>query len=309
MTIKRMNWITIKRRARSALAGLAAWSVAACSTVPAAAEAPRPALWKLADADTTIYLFGTFHLLPGGHRWRTPAIDAALSEADELVLEIGNLDDKAQAQAMAETMAKLAASPNLAPLLERVPADKRDDLNTMIKSSGIPMAALDKLETWAAAWMLMAVMFKQLGVSSKAGVEVDLSGPARAAGKPIVGLETVEQQLAIFDQLPEETQRYFLVSVLDDPARTRAQFQKMLASWTRGDLEAFAATFNEDINRSPELQEALLERRNARWADWLAERLERPGTAFVAVGAAHLAGPGSVHEMLAEKGLKARRVQ
>jgi uncharacterized protein YbaP (TraB family) len=157
--------------------------------------------------------------------------------------------------------------------------------------------------------MLMGGMFKELGVTAEAGVEGNLSQPVKAAGKPILGLETVEQQLSIFDRLPEETQRYFLVALLDDPARMREQFQQMLATWTRGDVEAFAASYNADINESPELRHALLVERNARWAEWMKDRLEQPGIAFVAVGAAHLAGPDSVQEELAAKGLKAVRVQ
>jgi hypothetical protein len=97
--------------------------------------------------------------------------------------------------------------------------------------------------------------------------------------------------------------------MLDDPEKMRKQFAAMLKAWSAGDVKAIAATFNDDVNVSAELREHLLKRRNARWADWLAKRLEKPGTVFVAVGAGHLAGTESVQAMLKAKGLQTKRVQ
>ena len=100
-----------------------------------------------------------------------------------------------------------------------------------------------------------------------------------------------------------------LLSVVEDSAETRAQFQAMLDAWSNGDLDGIARTFDDETQMSPELKAALMSRRNAAWADWLAKRMEKPGTVFVAVGAGHLAGEDSVQAMLKKKGLKAKRVQ
>ena len=298
------------KRARTAalmaavvLAGCAAPSVAENSAAPHSA---KPAMWRLADADTTIYLFGTFHLLPKNYQWRTAAFDRALASADELVLEVANVDDQTAA---ATAMMKLGVSPNLPPLLERVPADKRAALAAMVSESGIPTAFLDKLETWAAGLALTGVTFKRLGVSGDSGVEKTLGADYKSGGKPIRGLETVEEQLGFFDGLPEEAQRQFLVGVLEAPENAREEFRKMLAAWASGDEAGIAATFDEEAKLSPVLRKTLLADRNARWADWLDARLDRPGTVFVAVGAGHLAGKESVQSMLKKKGLKAKRVQ
>jgi uncharacterized protein len=83
----------------------------------------------------------------------------------------------------------------------------------------------------------------------------------------------------------------------------------MLDAWSRGDLKGIARTFDDETQMSPELKDALMRRRNARWAEWLARRLDRPGTVFVAVGAGHLAGADSVQKMLEARGIKAKRVQ
>jgi uncharacterized protein len=286
-----------------ALIGCASETVAESASAPKAA---RPAMWKLTDQDTTIYLFGTFHLLPQDYQWRTKAFDRALAAADELVLEIGNLDDQAAA---ASAMMKLGVSPGLPPLRERVPSEKRAALDAMVADAGIPVAVLDRLETWAAGLALTGVTFKRLGITGEAGVEKNLGAGYKASGKPIRGLETVEEQLGFFDRLSEDAQRTFLLGVLESPENAREEFRKMLDAWSRGDEAAIAATFDEEAKLTPELRKALLADRNARWAEWLDNRMDQPGTVFVAVGAGHLAGSESVQAKLKAKGLQAKRIQ
>jgi uncharacterized protein YbaP (TraB family) len=284
-------------------------ALAGCAADPEVGTAPaaaRPALWKLADSDTTIYLFGTFHLLPANFAWRTPKLDAALAGSDELVTEIGELGDP---MAGAQAMMSLGLSPGHPPLIDRVPEDKKEALRSMIADSGIPAVALDRFETWAAALSLMGVMVKRLGITSEAGVEHGLTESYKASGRPIKGLESVAEQFGFFDSLSEDAQRKFLVALLDDPAEMQSLFARMMQAWSTGDVDAIGATFNDDVNVSPELRESLLKRRNARWAEWLERRMERPGTIFVAVGAGHLAGRDSVQAMLKERGLKAKRIQ
>ena len=274
---------------------------------PAAAEAPaaeiRPAMWKVADEDTTIYLFGTVHLLPKDAEWRTPALEKALAASEQLVTEVEL--EKGMAQA-AGVMMKLGFSPGQPPLLERVPEAKRARLKQVAEASGIPLPALDAMETWAAALTLLSASLQQLGFDPALGVEEQLK--KAAPGKPLGGLETVEEQLGIFDGLPEATQREFLESALEDPEEVRKEFAAMLAAWSRGDVAAIAETFNTQLT-SAELREKLLAARNRKWAQWVEGRLDQPGTVFVAVGAGHLAGEDSVQAMLKAKGLKAKRVQ
>jgi uncharacterized protein YbaP (TraB family) len=271
-----------------------------------AAAAPKPAMWKLADADTTIYLFGTIHALPKDQQWRTPAFEQALSQADELVLEVANVDD---AMAGAQAMMKLGMRKGLPPILERVPENKRGDLLAAMIASGVPVPMFDQLETWAAAMPLLALGFKDIGLEASEGVERQVMTPFKGAGKKVLGLETIEQQLGYLDSMPEEAQRTLLVGALENNADMKAQFGEMLAAWSSGDVKAIGRTFDSETQMSPELREALMTKRNTRWAEWLDKRMDRPGTVFVAVGAGHLAGKDSVREMLKKYGLKAERVQ
>jgi hypothetical protein len=294
---------------RNAFALFAGLALAACATqsaqAPAAAVA-RPALWTLSDADTTIYLFGTIHALPEGADWRTPALDRALAASEELVTEI-RLEGNESAAVGAFTRLGLASG--LPPALQRVPEAKREALREAIAGIGLPMAAADRLKTWALAVTVAQVLFQRAGLNPELGVERILTADFAARGKPMSALETVEEQLGFFDSLPEESQRAFLEGVLETPEEVRREFDAMLRAWRSGDTDAIARTFNDEETLSRDLREILLVRRNARWAEWLQRRLERPGTIFVAVGAGHLAGDDSVQDMLRRRGLTTRRVQ
>ncbi len=281
----------------------------ALSAVPKsqlAGKGVRPALWKLADADTTIYLFGTIHVLPRDYRWSTKTFEAAAAQSQELVLEVADLGDQAKT---AEIFTRLAVSPNLPPVLDRVPAEKRHELSAMIKKSGMPAAGLDRFESWAVAITLSATMLRDLDVSPDDGVERLLTKQFEAARKPISGLETSEWQLGLFDALPVPAQDSFLAGVIDESEDPRKELAAMLKAWSTGDTKAIALTFDDETKLTPELTEVLLHRRNANWTEWLIKRLDKPGVVMVAVGAGHLAGPGSVQQLLAKRGIKIRRVQ
>ena len=269
---------------------------------PVNARQATPALWKLADADTTIYLFGTIHALPQGLEWRTPKLDAALAEAKELVLEtvIG------EPVATLAVMNRLGKSQGLPPLTQRVPTDKAPLIAERLKAVGLPADFLDSYESWAAALTLISATFQQLGINPALGVERGLSADGKL---PVAGLETVEYQLGIFDTLSEESQRTLLESALDDPAKAKAEFDLMIAAWSAGDLDGIARTFDAETTMSAELRGALMQKRNTAWAEWLDKRLDKPGTVMVAVGAGHLAGADSVQAMLAKKGLTVERLQ
>lgn len=294
-------------RIRNGLAGIGLAMAVASAAAPADAKAARPALWKVSDRDTDIYLFGTVHLLPPGTQWRSAKLDKATREAGTLVVE--TIIDEKNPRAFAAELARLSVRPGLPPLVERVRPEHRAALRAAIAKSGIPEAMLNNLETWAAAFQLLQLQFKELGVSGNDGVELALRNAFAAAGKPVEQLESNSQQLGFFDALPEAAQRELLEGAVESPATAKRQFDAMVAAWMNGDVDAIGRTFNSELQSSPELREILLRRRNANWSYWLHSRLARPGTVLVAVGAGHLAGSDSVVEMLKQRGLRVRRIQ
>ena len=300
-----LKWV---KRGLAAL-GIAA-AASACTTTNTAAPAqqgPRPALWQVADRDTTIYLFGTIHLLPDNYAWRTPRIDQAVQRSNGLVVE--TMIDESNPAALLSELMRLGLSPNQPPLLSRVRPEKRAALQAAVQASGVPMAALDRMETWAAAFTLIGTQFRSLGLQAEDGVETVLRRSFTAAGKPISQLETNAEQLSFFDTLPPEAQLTLLEGAIERPDEVRQQFNGMLAAWARGDVAAIARTFNSEMEGSPALMDSLLRRRNANWARWIEQRLAQPGAVMVAVGAGHLAGNSSVQALLQQRGLKVTRIQ
>jgi len=290
------------------LAAFGAIAATACSAAPAVEpKAASPAMWKVADADTTIYLFGTIHLLPKDTKWRSPAFDQAAAGSDTLVVE--TVIDESNPAATVGELFKLAVSDGLPPLTERVQPDKKAALAEAITKSGLPPQAFERLETWAAAFLLLGVQFQNLGLDPASGVESVLKKQFKDGGKSVGQLETNAEQLGFFDRLSEDAQRKFLAAVLEDPASMKTQFGGMLNAWSRGDVKGIADSFNSDLGDAPELKDALLAKRNANWARWVKGRLDQPGTVLVAVGAGHLAGDESVLTLLEGQGVKVTRVQ
>jgi uncharacterized protein YbaP (TraB family) len=289
-----------------ALAGLATAAYAA----PQAGVAPttaRPALWQVSDPDTTIYLFGTIHLLPENYDWKGPTLQGAIDKSNELYVET-IVDPKNPAELIA-ALTKLGYSNGLPPILDRVPPQRRPLLQAAIAKSGIPMAAFDRMETWAAAFTLLGVQYRSIGLAGENGVEQTLRDSFGAEGKPIGQLETNAEQLGFFDRLPESAQRSLLEGAIEGSNKAGPEFAQMLRGWASGDVEAIAKTFNHDLSGSPELRKALLENRNENWSRWIEQRLAQPGTIMIAVGAGHLAGRDSVLAMLQRAGYRVQRIQ
>jgi uncharacterized protein len=283
-------------------------ALALVSCAPAPAPGPaKPALWKIADKDTTLYLFGTIHILPQGYDWESPKISAALDASQGLILEA--VLDGLPPEQVGGTMESLATDTPVPPLADRVGAAQRGALNAALGKAGIARGDLDRMESWAVALLLASAQLKDLPASSEHGIEPLLSKRFRAAGKPVEGFETLAQQFGYFDGLPPEAQAKFLQSVLEETTDPRAEYEAMITAWRAGDLNKIALSFDDEAKLSPELKDALLTQRNIRWTSLIAQRMGKPGTIFVAVGAGHLAGDDSVITLLAAKGFKAERLQ
>jgi uncharacterized protein YbaP (TraB family) len=296
------------QRATTALAlALAPAAFAQTAPLPAAAPAQDadPALWVVKDDDTTIYLFGTVHVLKPGLSWFDEAIKTAFDESDELVLEMVEPDP----QTMQSLVMRMALDTKGPALSEKLPADKRDAFAQAATEVGIPSAAMDRFDPWFAAVTLTVAGLPKLGYDPESGAERVLSAAAKSAGKKVIGLETPEQQLGYFDALPEPLQVKFLVSTIDDFPKMGSEIEKMVTSWSTGNPTALAEAMNEGMRDTPEVAKVLLADRNIRWADWISKRLDEPGTVFVAVGAGHLAGADSVQVQLDKRKLTATRIE
>lgn len=263
-----------------------------------------PALWVVKDEDTTIYLFGTIHVLKAGVTWFDEGVKQAFNSADTLVLE---MVQPPQAE-MAQLIATKATAPAGPALPDRLSPKDRDAYKAALTGLGLPVTAFDRTDPWFAAMNLSLLPVMKLGYDPSNGPEEVLSAAAKQAGKKVIGLETAAQQIGFFDGISDPGQIAFLTSTVRDLPKIGSTLDQMVGEWSRGDDKALAETVNEGVDEIPEVRRVLLTDRNANWAKWIAERMKTPGTVFVAVGAGHLAGAGSVQDDLGAYKLKAVRV-
>lgn len=307
----------LRRLACLLLAIVSALSITAsaqpAATAPAPAPAPTttpavepiaPALWKLSDEDTTIWLFGTIHALPEGVDWFHGPVRAAFDGSQELVTEITEADPT-EMQQLVLSHAVLPQGQTLRGML--TPAQKAA-YEKQLGGLGLPLQAFDGYEPWYAAVALSTLPLMRTGYDPKFGVEQVLDTQAKALGRKHTGLETAAFQIGLFDSLPMDAQKRYFADVVEQLPTVAEQLGQMVAAWRRGDAETLAHLMNDEED-DPALIEMLLVNRNKAWAQWVKQRLDTPGTVFVAVGAGHLAGPGSLQEQLAAQGLKTTRVQ
>ncbi|MEL6239258.1 MAG: TraB/GumN family protein [Pseudomonadota bacterium] len=271
----------------------------------ATSDSNGPALWKVADEDTTIYLFGTVHALPSGLEWYDEEIAAALTASDTLVTEI-RMDPQSEAAMTKVAMEKslLPAGTTLRSLLD---AEQTATYEAALSKLGYPAAAFDRYKPWMAGLTLALLPLIQQGYSPESGVEKVLLG--KIGDKPQDALETAEFQLGLFDRLPQEKQIAFLIEAVEGVDEAKEVLDAMVAEWMEGDADALAELMNEGFTDA-ELAEALLYSRNANWVEWIDARLEStPGTVFIAVGAGHLAGEKSVQDLLTDRDIEVERVR
>lgn len=264
----------------------------------------QPALWKVSDEDTTIYLFGTIHLLPKGIEWYDGKVAQAFEQSQELVTEIPEIP---QQQTMSVTM-QLGALPQGQTLRGTMTKDERAKFEAALHSLKVPAGAFDSMKPWLASVALATIPLMQAGYSLENGVEAQLDQRNKALGHPRSGLETLEYQLGIFDGLSPEAQKTYLFETIDALPDFPKEIDKMVGAWSKGDAQTLAKLLNDGMEE-PALYKALLSDRNRNWSAWIDERLDRPGTVFIAVGAGHLGGKDSVQEFLGKAGIKVERVQ
>src|SRR5688572_31283846 len=288
--------LTMKRLLLAATLGFAP-AAAPAQTAPASQAAPAaaavdadPALWVVRDDDTTIYLFGTFHLLDG-RPWFNDEVKTAFDGSNELVVEANIPENPMELQPV---IMRYAIDPQGRSLAARLTPEHNAELARALTALGAPAAAFERFEPWFVAMTMTAVATQQLGLNQANGPETVLLRSARERDLPIHELEGIEAQLQMFDTMPEEQQLAHLRQALDNLDGLAGMLAPMLAAWSTGDVDELKAMLTRTMAGDPALYRMMFTDRNARWAAWIQERMARPGTVFLAVGGGHLAGDDSV---------------
>ncbi|MDX2236876.1 MAG: TraB/GumN family protein [Hyphomonadaceae bacterium] len=275
---------------------------AALGCAPAPPEGQGPPLWSISDADSTVWLFGSVHVLRPNLVWRSARLDAALAEAEIVVFEADVGAEAATAyQALA---AQRGAYPPGQTLPAALNADQRAALARAAQKVGLDARQFETVRPWLAALQLSAAAYARQGAVQSAGVETVLAARARADGARIAHLETVEQQVGFLADLSERDQIDFLLETIEAVNAGAAAATALDEAWARGDVRRLARGLDAEFDAMPPaLRAAVLTDRNARWTDEIIAMLAGEDDVLVAVGAAHLVGEENVIDMLRARGL------
>lgn len=295
-----------RRKAWLALATACAAMLAACTppAPPIAEGIARPAVWEARLGETRLILLGSVHQLPPELDWFNGVIAREVAAADRLVLEIA----PAEAERAPALFEAIAADEPVAPLDGRIGLAAADRAGTLL--SGMDEADLDRTESWALALMIGNAIAADNGLSGEAGVEEVLTEAFGRTRRPVSGLESARDQLALFDALDPALQDAMLARAIERSEGARERTRALIRSWARGDVAAIGAAAASELATLPALEATLIGARNQAWANSLTtDARAARGTTIVAVGAGHLAGEESLDRLLAERGFTVRRLQ
>ena len=267
-------------------------------------SAENSLLWKISGKDLKepSYLFGTIHLICDEQYFWTDAMKDAFNRTSQLYLELPMADEGFQMQMMQHIM--LTDSAELKDFFTQEQYDKLDQFFKDTMKASLSM--FSKMKPFG---VMSFTMLKLVDCDGKMPVayENKLIEYAKNNSIPVKGLETIEQQMSIFDNMPKDTMAKMVMSTIEDLPKARAQFRQMMQSYVSQDLSSIL----DETLRSPEYAahlDALLFQRNARWIEpILAAAKQQPS--FFAVGAGHLPGDKGVIQLLRKKGYKVTPVK
>jgi uncharacterized protein YbaP (TraB family) len=302
---------------------LLAWLAATVFVVDADARKPGPEagppvplLWKVSDADNSLYLLGSFHLLKPDDYPLSAEVDAAFADAESLVFEIPPAEMAAPELAMQMTRAAMRQDGRQ--LNSELPASTVAALDAWVVANarelqkiGLSPQVLQLFEPWFAALTITLTEMGKQGLDPSLGLDAHLSAQAARAGKPTDGLETGADQIRSLDGMDKVEQLQFLSEALSESKDARLETARLHAAWRAGDAALLWNGMAVDMKKQyPRLYQRINVARNDAWLPRLERRLSQPGTddTLVVVGALHLLGSDGVVEKLRAKGYRVERL-
>jgi uncharacterized protein YbaP (TraB family) len=266
------------------------------------ASADGASVWSVKGERNTVYFAGSVHALPKDHAEFSPQLERAYAAADAIVMEV-DLDDLNPLEAVEfiTTHGTLTGTETLADV---VGAEKYQRVSKLAESVGLPEFAIAKLEPWAAALMLTQVALMNTGYDPQLGIDMQLTARAQADGKPIDGLETIEDQLGIFDSRSTAEQVRFLLDAADDVPEMREDLGRLIEAWSTGNVSAMERELDKERAQAPALYDRLLGTRNRAWMPKIEALFDGDRDYLVVVGTLHFVGHDGLLQLLKRAGHK-----
>lgn len=289
------------------LLGLLGRLIAGCLTAGCLTAHAASPVWAIHGEHNTVYLAGSVHLLKSGDATLPAGFERAYDGSRALVMEIdlGKVDPMEVAGWMGQHGALPAGSD-----LRKILGDERyQRVSAAAQRLGLPMELAGQLAPWVLGLQLLELQYAQLGFDAQAGVEQQLEQRAVADHKATSGLETLPEQLGIFEKLSLDEQTKFLDLVVTEIREVDADTKDVIAAWRSGDVPKLAALLGDEYKSFPALYRALVTERNKRWLPQIEKLLQEQDNYFVVVGALHLVGDGGLLELMRRDGFKAQQLQ
>jgi uncharacterized protein YbaP (TraB family) len=289
---------SMRRGLSSGLAGLLLF---ACAAGLASARG-ETSVWTVKGKQNTVYFAGSVHALPKEHSALPEQLDRAYQAAQKIVLEV-DLDDMDPLEAV-QFITSRGTLPTDRALKDVVGAKDYPRVAKLAEALGVPEVAIARLEPWAAALVLTQFALTRTGFDAQLGIDMQITERAKADGKPVDGLETVVDQLSVFDDRTFDEQTRFLLDSTDDAPRLDEDLAKLIEAWRTGNLRALEKEFKRERAKSPALYDALLGVRNRRWMPKIEALLEGDQDYLVVVGTLHYVGKDGLLTLLKKRGYK-----
>lgn len=267
-----------------------------------------PALWRLQGQQNRVYLFGSVHML-GDQDFAFPdgpesPLGAAYRDAEALIMEVS--PGETASPAMLTATASRAIDPQ-GRTLDELLGPEADAVHAAATEQGVDLAPLARFEPWFASLVLTVQSALRQGLAAEHGVEQQVAALAQRDGKPVTGLETVDEQLQLFDQLPSELQSQLLLKTIEESDGDDARLTALVDAWKRGDLAGLDRLMSHEFEDFPQLRASLVIDRNRRWVEQILALLDDERDYLIVVGALHLVGSDGVPALLARHGIEATR--
>lgn len=279
---------------------LLGWSLGAST---AGADSTLHCLWEIHGKHNTVYLLGSIHTLRASDYPLAPAVLEAYRGAKSLVMEIDpNELDSAELQSEMLASATLTDGKNLHDIMGTA---RYAHAEALAREVGLDLSTFDQFAPWFVAEAISQMQLMQLGFDPSSGVEMYFSGRARTDGKSIAGLETVHDQIALFEALSLDEQAEYLVASLEQARELPKEVDDMVHAWQRGDTAWFESEINSEWGHDPALYQSMLASRNRKWIPRIEALLNDDKNYLVIVGTGHLVGRDSVIDLLKKDGIGA----
>jgi hypothetical protein len=282
-------------------AGFAACALLCLLATSAGQAATQSFIWKInGPRSGTIYLAGSLHLLTNEYYPLAPAFDQAFTESDLLIeeLDLGEMQAP-EAQMQMLTRGMMPAGQTLESVLT---PSTLAQVRAKVADMGLHLAPLQLFKPWSLAMTLQGLEWQKAGLDPELGLDKHFYDRAKQTGMPVQGLETLDFQLAQFDQMPMADQDRLLASTLKEMATTKQSVDEMARAWKAGDAKSIEGLALDDMKTEPAMYQHLLLDRNRNWLPKLEALFTRAKPAFVIVGAAHLVGSDGLLAMLGARG-------